>query len=167
MHTSKPTLLIVDDEQPMERLFRAKFRKELRRGEMELFFAADGEEALQRLAENPQVNVIFSDLNMPGMDGITLLQQLKGQFNGPAIIITAYGDYDRLRLAINEGAFDFLSKPLDFEDLQRTLERALDAQRRTTELERENRTLKRTLVIANERILELETQVKELGNPLP
>ena len=148
------TFLVVDDEKLMERLFCNKFRKEIRRGELNLLFANDGREALRVLADNPQTNIIFSDLNMPGMDGITLLKTLREQYREHgivSIIITAYGDIERLQQAINEGAFNFLSKPLDFESLQHTLDRALAAQNSIAALKQE-------LQRARARIQELESQ---------
>ncbi len=160
MPQASNTFLIVDDEKLMERLFRGKFRKEIRSGEVRLLFAGDGAEALQRLGKHPDINIIFSDLNMPGMDGVSLLQKLQEQHQSiVSIIITAYGDYDRLKSAMNAGAFDFLSKPLDFKDLQKTLDRALDAQRQVVKLKLENKTLKHALDTAYEHIAELKQRL--------
>jgi adenylate cyclase len=161
MPQASKTFLVVDDETLMERLFCNKFRREIRRGELNLLFANDGREALQCLQECPQINIIFSDLNMPGMDGLTLLKTLREQYQHSGIIsivITAYGDVERLQQAINEGAFNFLSKPLDFESLQQTLDRALAAQNSIAALQRENAALKQELQRARERIAELEAR---------
>ncbi len=160
MPQASNTFLIVDDEKKMERLFLGKFRKEIRKGKVRLLFAGDGAEALQHVVTYPDINIIFSDLNMPGMDGLTLLQKLQEQhLRIVSIIITAYGDYDRLKSAMNAGAFDFLSKPLDFEDLEQTLSRALTTQQNIVRIEQENRTLKHALNAAHEKIAALERQL--------
>lgn len=113
--------LVVDDEQDVEMLFRQKFRKELRRGEMELEFAFSGRQALDILGsmEPPDVVYVFSDINMPGMTGIELLETIK--INYPHIqvsMISAYGDDENYRQAIASGAKEFFTKPIDFDSLK-------------------------------------------------
>lgn len=124
------TILVVDDERDVCELFEIKFRKQIRKQELAFLYAHDGDEALKLLQEHPDTTVVLTDLNMPKMDGLTLLQHLhdEHEFNGHAIVITAYGDYERQRAAMHNGAFDFLSKPLDFSDLEATLNRALSQQ---------------------------------------
>lgn len=120
------TILVVDDEPDLEELMRQRFRREVRRGRFELLFARDGQQALDQLALRPDVDVVLTDLNMPGMDGLTLLERLGRA--GPAlraVVLTAYGDMGNIRAAMNAGAYDFLTKPVDFADLEATLDKAL------------------------------------------
>ena len=111
-------ILVVDDEKDIQPLFEQKFRKEIRSGECELVFAYSGEEALRRLEENKHEAVlILSDINMPGMSGLELLKHIKGRFHAPppvVMMITAYGDSDNYRHAMELGADDFITKPVDF-----------------------------------------------------
>jgi CheY-like chemotaxis protein len=118
------SILIVDDEPDVADLFRQRFRREAREGTYVLHFAASGEEALQQLAGEiePQLIVILSDINMPGMDGLTLLGEVRKRFPDlPVTMITAYGDDERRRRADDLGAADFLTKPVDFEQLKAQL----------------------------------------------
>jgi YesN/AraC family two-component response regulator len=116
--------LVVDDERDVEMLFRQKFRKEIRSGLLELEFAFSGKEALERLQSNkpPDVLYVFSDINMPGMSGLELLEIVKAQF--PHIqmsMISAYGDDEYYQKAIRSGAKEFFTKPIDFESLRAEL----------------------------------------------
>jgi CheY-like chemotaxis protein len=118
------SILIVDDEPDVADLFRQRFRHEVRRGDYVLHFAASGEQALERLAGEiePQLIVILSDINMPGMDGLTLLGEIKKRFpNIPVMMLTAYGDEERRRRAAEYGAAAFLTKPVDFDHLKTQL----------------------------------------------
>jgi len=118
------SILIVDDEPDVADLFRQHFRHEARQGTYVLHFAASGEAALERLASEikPELIVILSDINMPGIDGLTLLGEVKQRFPDlPVMMITAYGDDERRRRADNLGAADFLTKPVDFEQLKAQL----------------------------------------------
>lgn len=113
--------LVVDDEQDVEMLFRQKFRKEIRSGDVELEFAFSGKQALELLnsTEPPDVVYVFSDINMPGMTGLELLDTIKSEY--PQIhvsMISAYGDDDNYRRAIESGAKEFFTKPIDFESLK-------------------------------------------------
>ncbi len=120
-------LLVVDDEEDVELLVRQKFRRRIRRGELEFIFAHDGKEALEKLDEHPDIHLVLSDINMPVMDGLTLLSQLKDvKPDVRAIIISAYGDMKNIRTAMNRGAFDFVTKPIDFHDLEITLEKTIE-----------------------------------------
>lgn len=117
-------ILIVDDERDVELLFRQKFRKEVRSGLLELAFAFSGDEALKILdAENPPAVVyVFSDINMPGMTGLELLEKVKNQF--PAInvsMISAYGDTENFKKAMESGAKEFFTKPIDFDSLRKEI----------------------------------------------
>ncbi|HMQ07439.1 MAG TPA: response regulator [Saprospiraceae bacterium] len=113
--------LVVDDEKDVELLFRQKFRKEVRNGNLEIVFAYSGQEALSILRNQnpPEVMYIFSDINMPGMTGFELLEQVKREF--PAIrvsMISAYGDKENFEKAMNSGAKEFYTKPIDFQSLK-------------------------------------------------
>ncbi len=119
-------ILVVDDEEDLEMLFRQKYRQKIRSGEFEMIFALNGQKALETLKEHPDVDLILSDINMPVMDGLTLLSLTKVQ--NPllkTVIISAYGDMENIRKAMNLGAFDFVTKPVDFQDLEITIEKTL------------------------------------------
>ncbi len=119
-------ILVVDDEEDLEMLFRQKYRQKIRSGEFEMLFALNGQKALETLKEHPDVDLILSDINMPVMDGLTLLSNTKVQ--NPllkTVIISAYGDMENIRKAMNLGAFDFVTKPVDFQDLEITIEKTL------------------------------------------
>src|SRR5215470_6944922 len=115
-------VLIVDDEPDLEVLIRQRFRKRIKDGEFEFVFAHDGEEALHCLKEDSSLDVIMSDINMPVMDGLTLLSRLS-DINRilKAVVVSAYGDMQNIRTAMNRGAYDFLTKPIDFQDFEVTL----------------------------------------------
>src|SRR5271155_4667714 len=109
------SILVVDDEPDVAEMFRQRFRREVRQGRYVLHFAASGEEALTKLADGvrPQLIVILSDINMPGMDGLTLLRETKQRWpHLPVIMVTAYGDEERRRLADEYGAAEFVTKPV-------------------------------------------------------
>jgi CheY-like chemotaxis protein len=116
------SILVVDDEPDVVELFRQRFRTEARRGEYEFRFAQSGEAALRQLRSTACPEVVLSDINMPGMDGLELLHEIKRSWPGlPVMMITAYGDEERRRRADQEGADDFLSKPVDFDYLKQRL----------------------------------------------
>src|SRR5947207_12531424 len=118
------SILIVDDEADVADLFRQRFRREARQGTYVLHFAASGEEALDKLAGEiePQLIVILSDINMPGMDGLALLREIKLRWPElPVMMVTAYGDDERRHRAGEYGATEFLTKPVDFEMLKERL----------------------------------------------
>lgn len=119
-------LLVVDDEADLEVLIRQKFRKKIREKVYSFLFAHDGNEALALLKEHDDIDVILTDINMPGMDGLTLLTKLP-EANPviKAVMVSAYGDMDNIRTAMNRGAFDFVFKPVNFDDLDTTIEKTL------------------------------------------
>ena len=122
-----PKILVVDDEPDLEILIRQRFRKQIREDLMRFEFAANGVQALERLAEHPDISLVLSDINMPEMDGLTLLEKI-GEKNDPclkSVIVSAYGDMENIRTAMNRGAFDFLTKPIDFTDLETTIAKTL------------------------------------------
>ena len=126
MNKSPTQVLVVDDEEDLELLVRQKFRRRIRDGELKFLFAHNGKEALEVLEENPEVYLVLSDINMPVMDGLTMLGQLAdSEQDVQAVIVSAYGDMKNIRTAMNRGAFDFLTKPIDFNDLETTIEKGL------------------------------------------
>jgi CheY-like chemotaxis protein len=124
------SILVVDDEPDVAELFRQRFRREARQGTYVLHFAASGEEALDKLADGvrPELIVILSDINMPGMDGLSLLRTIKTRRPElPVMMVTAYGDEERRRQAEEAGARQFLTKPVDFDLLKQELRRLAGA----------------------------------------
>ena len=118
------SILIIDDEPDVAELFRQGFRREVRQGLYVLHFASSGEEALEKLDTGirPQLIVIMSDINMPGMDGLTLLREIKTRWPElPVMMVTAYGDDERRRRADEYGAAEFITKPVDFDLLKQQL----------------------------------------------
>jgi sigma-B regulation protein RsbU (phosphoserine phosphatase) len=119
-------ILIVDDEPDLELLVRQKFRQHVRESRFELSFARNGQEALQKIEQDPEIDLLLSDINMPVMDGLTLLAQLEGVDRlMKAIVVSAYGDMRNIRTAMNHGAYDFVTKPIDFQDLETTINKTL------------------------------------------
>jgi CheY-like chemotaxis protein len=119
------SILVVDDESDVAELFRQRFRREVRQGSYVMHFANSGEEALRKLASGiePHLIVILSDINMPGMDGLELLGAIKQRFPDlPVMMVTAYGDDERRRRASELGAFEFITKPVDFDQLRAQLQ---------------------------------------------
>jgi len=139
-------ILVVDDEVDLEVLIKQKFRKQIREHQYEFIFAVNGNDALEKLQQYPDVDVMLCDINMPGMDGLTLLSKLKEV--SPlikAVIVSAYGDMENIRTAMNRGAFDFLCKPVNFEDLEMTMIKTIEhvAQlRKTLQAIKENNILR-------------------------
>lgn len=121
-------ILSVDDEPDLEVLLSHYFRRKIRKGEYEFTFAHNGLEALKLMVEHPNFDIILSDINMPEMDGLTLLSKIN-ELRNPAqkcIMVSAYGDMKNIRTAMNRGAFDFATKPIDMDDLATTIEKAVE-----------------------------------------
>ncbi|MDX1762140.1 MAG: response regulator, partial [Christiangramia sp.] len=119
-------ILVVDDEADLEVLIKQKFRKKIREKEYDFRFAVNGRDALEKLSEEPDTDIVLSDINMPEMDGLTLLSKMNEK--NPlikAVIVSAYGDMENIRTAMNRGAFDFITKPINFEDLTITVEKTI------------------------------------------
>lgn len=150
--TFSVNVLVVDDEPDLALLVRQKFRKRIRAKELVFTFANDGIEALERLKADPSIDIVMTDINMPRMDGLTLLDHLsEWAYPVKAIVVSAYGDMSNIRTAMNRGAFDFITKPIDFEDLYITIDkthRELEAHRRAAKLQRRVADLERELDIA-------------------
>ena len=119
-------ILVVDDEPDLSLLIEQRFRKQIKAREFYFSFAADGMEALEKLKGDGRIDVVLTDINMPRMDGLTLLQEIGKLFPDlRPVIISAYGDMKNIRTALNRGAFDFITKPIDFEDLEITINKTL------------------------------------------
>jgi phosphoserine phosphatase RsbU/P len=121
-------ILVVDDEIDLESLIRQKFRRQIRDNKYNFIFAFNGLEALSQILEYPEIAIVLSDINMPEMDGLTLLAKLKELKNQglKTVIVSAYGDMDNIRTAMNRGAFDFVTKPVNFEDLEITIDKTIE-----------------------------------------
>jgi CheY-like chemotaxis protein len=139
-------VLVVDDEPDVASLLKQRFRHQIRQSIYQFLFAGDGEQGLAELRQHPDVDVILSDINMPGMDGLTFLGKI-GELNPTArtVIVSAYSDTSNIRVAMNRGAFDFLVKPIDFQDLEVTIEKTykhVAELRRKQRSDAENQTLR-------------------------
>ena len=119
-------ILVVDDEPDLEDLVNQRMRREIRSGRYSFVYARNGVEALERLSGDNGIDIVITDINMPEMDGLTLLEQIPAY--DPklrCVIVSAYGDMKNIRTAMNRGAFDFLNKPIDFEDLRNTIDKSM------------------------------------------
>ncbi len=119
-------ILVVDDEVDLEQLIKQKFRQKIREHAYEFVFAINGKHAIAQLEQHKDIDIVLSDINMPEMDGLTLLSHLN-EMNSllKSVIVSAYGDMDNIRTAMNRGAFDFITKPVNFEDLEITMEKTI------------------------------------------
>lgn len=163
-------ILVVDDEQLLEYVIQQKFRQKIRAKEIEFVFAHNGREALEKIAKFSPFDLVLTDINMPEMDGLTLLEKLSQIDNTlKAVVISAYGDMQNIRTAMNRGAFDFLTKPIDFQDMEITIQRALEtvkqARKNLTELQEVQ-----TQLIQNEKMASVGQLVAgvahEIYNPI-
>ncbi|WP_395711089.1 adenylate/guanylate cyclase domain-containing protein [Reyranella sp.] len=131
-------ILAVDDEPDFELLLKQRFRQRIRQGNLAFRFARHGEEALAVLAEEPDIGLLLLDINMPVMDGLTLLAELRARKSSArAVIVSAYGDMANIRTAMNRGAFDFVTKPVDLADLELTIDKTLETIAYVSGLDRE------------------------------
>jgi YesN/AraC family two-component response regulator len=119
--------LVVDDEADLEVLIKQKFRRKIREKEYEFVFASNGKHALEQLENHLYIDIVLSDINMPEMDGLTLLSKISEKYSLlKSIIISAYGDMENIRTAMNRGAFDFITKPVNFQDLELTMDKTIN-----------------------------------------
>src|SRR5215212_714607 len=119
-------ILVADDETDLELLIKQKFRRQIREKKYEFSFALNGNDAIRQLTANPDIEILLSDINMPEVDGLTLLAKLSEV--SPlvkTVMVSAYGDMENIRTAMNRGAFDFVCKPVNFEDLELTIEKTI------------------------------------------
>lgn len=139
-------ILVADDEADLEVLIRQKFRQKIRDQQYEFVFAVNGNDALNKILQHPDVEIVLSDINMPEMDGLTLLTKLsEASPLVKAVMVSAYGDMDNIRTAMNRGAFDFVTKPVNFDDLEKTMEKTIQhvkLMRETLKAIKENNILK-------------------------
>ncbi len=167
MASSPRKILVVDDEPDLEHLLRRRLRREVRDGRYELLFARDGFKALELLKKNSDIELVLSDINMPGMTGLTLLEQIPSvDPRIRAVIVSAYNDMVNIRTAMNRGAFDFITKPINFGDLKITIEKTLKHMRQMREaLEARDRlvTLQNELDIASR--MQQSIMPKEFPSP--
>ena len=139
-------ILVADDEPDLEILIKQKFRQKIREKEYEFVFAVNGNDALDKIQQHSDIDILLSDINMPEMDGLTLLGRMSE--SNPlikSVIVSAYGDMDNIRTAMNRGAFDFVTKPVNFEDLELTMEKTIrhvDQMKETLQAIKENNILK-------------------------
>lgn len=159
-------ILSVDDEQDMEMLISQLFRKQIRDKKYEFVFANNGNEALEKLEESNDIALILSDINMPGMDGLTFLSKINEKQNPllKAIMVSAYGDMDNIRTAMNRGAFDFVTKPVNFEDLEITITKTVEHIEMLENLEKGRQQL---IAIQNDLSVAKEIQSSMLPKTVP
>jgi adenylate cyclase len=171
-------ILVVDDEPDIKALFLQKFRHQIRNGAINFLFASDGVEALAMLEAKGDVDMVVADINMPRMDGLILLQKLRETAeNISTIIVSAYGDMSNIRTAMNRGAFDFVTKPIDFADLEKTIAKTIrhievlrEARQRQAAAERAHASLSRYFspnlaqrLASDTEALELQGQRREIA----
>ena len=160
-----PKVLVVDDEQDLQHLVRQNFRRKIRKGEIEFDFAFNGYQALEKLEEQGDFDMVLSDINMPEMDGLTLIKNITEKY--PllrACVVSAYGDMDNVRTAMNNGAFDFVTKPIDFDDLEITINKTLKT---VKELKAAQESQTKLLSLENEMQIGQRIQTSFLPNSLP
>ena len=169
-------ILVVDDEPDLEPLIRQKFRKKIRQKELQFIFACNGVDALDKLSSDSDIDMVLTDINMPQMDGLALLMKLAADYPViKAVILSAYGDMDNIRAAMNLGAFDFLTKPINFQDLEITtyktlqhvqqIKQALAQENYLKRLEAENLRLSTELDITRrlqQMLLPTETELRQI-----
>lgn len=158
MTPAKHHILVVDDESDVEALMGQRFRKRIRSGELELRFARNGVEALEILRSQDPIDLVLTDINMPEMDGLTLLGYISDiDPTLKAVVVSAYGDLKNIRTAMNKGAFDFLFKPIDFQDLEVTLDKTLTFVQKTRQQQQQLQQAEQE----RERFLQALIQAKE------
>ena len=119
-------ILFVDDEPDLKPLILSRMRRDIRAGRYEFIFAEDGVEAVDILSSDKEIDIIVTDINMPRMDGLTLLNEISDiNPDTVTIVVSAYGDMPNIRTAMNRGAFDFVTKPINFQDFRLTISRTL------------------------------------------
>ncbi|PSN14780.1 diguanylate cyclase [filamentous cyanobacterium CCT1] len=157
-------IMVVDDEPDLEVLIRQKFRRHIRGGDLEFVFAYNGVDALAKLEAHPDIDLILSDINMPEMDGLTLLEELKRSYPlVKVVMVSAYGDMENIRTAMNRGAFDFLTKPINFQDLEATTSKTLEYVKQiksALEQEQQARQAERRLLVSLQQEIEIRHQAE-------
>ena len=159
-------ILVVDDEPDLEQLIRQKFRRNIRDNEFAFLFARSGADAVAQLEVNRDVELVLTDINMPEMDGLTLLAKID-ELNAKAlksVVVSAYGDMENIRVAMNRGAFDFVTKPINLDDLEKTIHKAL---RESSIIKDALRTRDELIAIQQELNVATEIQMSMLPRAFP
>lgn len=158
-------ILVVDDESDVSSMVSQRFRKRIRTGELTFIFAEDGVDALEKLEIQPHVDMVVSDISMPRMDGLTLISQVKEKYPLiKSVIVSAYGNMDNIRHAMNNGAFDFLTKPLSLKDLESTVNKTLTyvkELKQSVQVLEENNILK---MYVDERVIQFQKNKMTISN---
>ena len=158
-------IMVVDDEPDLEVLISQKYRKKIRNNEMEFVFARNGVDALHKLDTNGEIDIILTDINMPEMDGLTLLANINEKYPLlKSVIVSAYGDMTNIRTAFNRGAFDFLTKPIDFQDLEITIDKTLQEANLLKQAEKDR---SRLMTLQNELEIAREIQAAMIPQRFP
>jgi PAS domain S-box-containing protein len=162
--TMSAKILVVDDESAMESLIRQKFRRQIREKNLDFVFAYNGREALEKLQSDQSVDVVLVDINMPEMDGLTFIERLKDlDPTIKAVVVSAYDDVKNIRSAMNRGAFDFITKPIDFNDLEITINKSLEYVREIREKQQKLQQAQNQLLQSNQALRESEQRFRQLA----
>lgn len=157
-------ILVVDDETALESLIRQKFRQKIRNKCLNFIFAYNGREALEKLQSDRAVDVVLVDINMPEMDGLTFIERLKDlDPTIKAVVVSAYDDTTNIRAAMNRGAFDFITKPIDFQDLEITINKSLESVREIREKQQKLQQAQNQLLQSNQALRESEERFRQLA----
>ena len=157
-------ILVVDDETALESLIRQKFRQKIRNKDLDFIFAYNGREALEKLQSDRSVDVVLVDINMPEMDGLTFIERLKDlDPTIKAVVVSAYDDSTNIRAAMNRGAFDFITKPIDFHDLEITINKSLEFVRDIKEKQQKLQHAQNQLLQSNQALRESEERFRQLA----
>ncbi len=161
-------ILVVDDEIPLKRLITQQFRHQIKNQEFDFVFAYNGREAIETLQADSSVDIVLVDINMPEMDGLTFLEQLKNiDETIKAVVVSAYDDMKNIRAAMNRGAFDFITKPIDFQDLEITINKTLEHVREFKEKQQKLQQTQNQLIQVNEALRESEQRLQAILDNSP
>jgi PAS domain S-box-containing protein len=161
-------ILVVDDEIPLKRLITQQFRHQIKNQEFDFVFAYNGREAIETLQADSSVDIVLVDINMPEMDGLTFLEQLKNiDETIKAVVVSAYDDMKNIRAAMNRGAFDFITKPIDFQDLEITINKTLEHVREFKEKQQKLQQTQNQLLQVNEALRESEQRLQAILDNSP
>ncbi len=161
-------ILVVDDELPLQRLITQRFRHQIRNKQFDFIFAYNGREALEKLEADPSIDIVLVDINMPEMDGLTFLEHLKSLDQTiKAVVVSAYEDMKNIRAAMNWGAFDFITKPINFQDLEITINKTLEQVRQIKEKQHKLQQAQNQLLKVNEALRESEQRLQAILDNSP
>lgn len=161
-------ILVVDDELPLQRLISQRFRHQIKTKKFEFVFAYNGREALEKLQSDSSIDLVLVDINMPEMDGLTFLEHLKElDHMTKAVVVSAYEDLANIRAAMNRGAFDFITKPINFQDLEITINKTLEQVRQIKEKQHKLQQTQNQLLQVNEALRESEQRLQAILDNSP